>query len=46
VRINADLERFKAKRMGPKTIKVKASHVSLISQPDAIANLILEAVGQ
>jgi hypothetical protein len=30
-----------AKRMGAKTIEVKASHVSLISQPDTIANLIL-----
>lgn len=44
--INSDLERFRAKRMGAKTIEVKASHVSLISQPDAIANLILEAAGQ
>jgi pimeloyl-ACP methyl ester carboxylesterase len=41
--INPDLERFMAKRMGAKTIEVKASHVSLISQPDAIANLILKA---
>jgi pimeloyl-ACP methyl ester carboxylesterase len=41
--INPDLERFMAKRMGAKTIEVKASHVSLISQPDTIANLILEA---
>jgi hypothetical protein len=32
--------------MGAKTIEVKASHVSLISQPDAIANLILAAAGQ
>ena len=44
--INPDLERFMAKRMNAKTIEVKASHVSLISQPDAIANLILEAAGQ
>lgn len=44
--INPDLERFMAKRMGAKTIEVKASHVSLISQPDAITNLILEAAGQ
>jgi pimeloyl-ACP methyl ester carboxylesterase len=44
--INPGLERFMAKRMGAKTIEVKASHVSLISQPDAIANLILEAFGQ
>jgi pimeloyl-ACP methyl ester carboxylesterase len=43
--INPDLERFMAKRMGAKTIEVKASHVSLISQPDTITNLILEAAG-
>jgi pimeloyl-ACP methyl ester carboxylesterase len=41
--INPDLQRFMAKRMGAKTIEVKASHVSLISQPDMIAGLILEA---
>jgi pimeloyl-ACP methyl ester carboxylesterase len=43
--INPDLERFMAKRMGAKTIEVKASHVSLISQPETIASLILEAAG-
>jgi len=43
--INPELERFMAKRMGAETIEVKASHVSLISQPEAIANLILEAAG-
>jgi pimeloyl-ACP methyl ester carboxylesterase len=43
--INPDLERFMAKRMGAKTIEVNASHVSLISQPETIANLILEAAG-
>src|SRR5271156_2537216 len=41
--INPDLERFMAKRMGAKTIEVKASHLSLISHPDEIAALILEA---
>jgi pimeloyl-ACP methyl ester carboxylesterase len=41
--INPDLERFMAKRMGAKTIEVKASHVSLISRPDEITGLILEA---
>ena len=41
--INPDLERFMAKRMGAKTIEVKASHVSLISHPDEITTLILEA---
>jgi pimeloyl-ACP methyl ester carboxylesterase len=44
--INPDLQRFMAKRMGAKTIEVKASHVSLISQPDTITDLILEAAGQ
>jgi pimeloyl-ACP methyl ester carboxylesterase len=44
--INPDLQRFMAKRMGAKTIEVKASHLGLISQPDAIAGLILEAAGQ
>jgi pimeloyl-ACP methyl ester carboxylesterase len=44
--INPDLERFMAKRMGAKTIEVKASHLSLISQPDAISQLILQAAGQ
>ncbi|TBZ14755.1 alpha/beta fold hydrolase [Rhizobium leguminosarum] len=44
--INPDLERFMAKRMGAKTIEVKASHLSLISHPDEIARLIIEAAGQ
>jgi pimeloyl-ACP methyl ester carboxylesterase len=44
--INPDLERFMAKRMGAKTIEVKASHLSLISRPDEITQLILEAAGQ
>jgi pimeloyl-ACP methyl ester carboxylesterase len=44
--INPDLERFMARRMGAKTVEVKASHLSLISRPDDIASLILEAAGQ
>jgi pimeloyl-ACP methyl ester carboxylesterase len=44
--INPDLERFMAKRMGAKTIEVKSSHLSMISHPDTIANLILQAAGQ
>lgn len=44
--INPDLERFMAKRMGAKTIQVKASHLSLITHPHEIARLILEAAGQ
>src|SRR6266702_4091665 len=41
--IHPDLERFMAKRMGANTIEVKASHLSLISHPDVITDLILEA---
>ena len=44
--INPDLERFMAKRMGAKTIERKSSHLSLISHPDEIARLILEAAGR
>ena len=44
--INPDLERFMAKRMGAKTIEVKSSHLSLISHPDEITQLILEATGE
>jgi pimeloyl-ACP methyl ester carboxylesterase len=41
--INPDLERFMAKRMDARTIEVKASHLSLISQPEEISGLILQA---
>ena len=44
--INSDLERFMAKRMGADTIEVKASHLSLISHPQEIADLILKAAGR
>jgi pimeloyl-ACP methyl ester carboxylesterase len=43
--INPELQRFMAKRMNAKTIELKSSHVSLISHPDAIAELIKEAAG-
>jgi pimeloyl-ACP methyl ester carboxylesterase len=42
--INPNLERFMGKRMGAKTIEIEASHLALISHPDAITNLILEAL--
>ena len=42
--INPDLERFMAKRMAAKTTEIEASHLALISHPDAITNLILEAL--
>ncbi|MBB3657167.1 pimeloyl-ACP methyl ester carboxylesterase [Rhizobium sp. BK650] len=44
--INPDLERFMAKRMNATTVELDASHVSLISQPRAVADLILAAAGQ
>jgi pimeloyl-ACP methyl ester carboxylesterase len=44
--INPDLERFLAKRMGATTIELKASHLSLISHPQEIAGLILQAAGR
>jgi pimeloyl-ACP methyl ester carboxylesterase len=40
-----DLERFLAKRMNATTIELNSSHVSLISHPRQIANLILAAAG-
>ena len=43
--IDPDLERFMAKRMGARTIEVNAGHLSLISHPEAITQLILEAAG-
>ncbi|WP_426231716.1 alpha/beta fold hydrolase [Pararhizobium sp. DWP3-4] len=42
---NPDLERFLAKRMDATTVELNSSHVSLISHPREIANLILAAAG-
>jgi pimeloyl-ACP methyl ester carboxylesterase len=44
--INTDLERFMANRMHAHTIELKSSHVSLLSHPAEVANLILEATGE
>lgn len=44
--IDPDLERFMAKRMRATTIEVKASHLSLISHPQEITDLILVAAGR
>jgi pimeloyl-ACP methyl ester carboxylesterase len=41
--IDPDLERFFARRMGAYTVELESSHVSLISHPDAIAELIARA---
>jgi pimeloyl-ACP methyl ester carboxylesterase len=43
--INPDSERFMAKRMGAKTTEIEASHVSFISQPAKIVEIIEEAAG-
>jgi pimeloyl-ACP methyl ester carboxylesterase len=43
--INPDLERFLAKRMNAMTIELDSSHVSLLSHPREIADLILLAAG-
>ena len=44
--IAPELERFLAQRMHAKTIEVNAGHLAMVSQPQAIANLILEAAGR
>ena len=40
-----ELERFLANRMKATTIELKSSHVSLLSHPQEIADLILTAAG-
>lgn len=44
--INPDLERFLAKRMNSTTAELEAGHLSLVSHPKEVADLILAAVGQ
>ena len=44
--INPDLERFMAKRMGATTVELESSHVSLISHPKEVAELILAATNR
>jgi pimeloyl-ACP methyl ester carboxylesterase len=44
--INPDLQRFMAERMNARTIELRSSHLSLISHPREIAELILEASGR
>jgi len=44
--IDPDLERFMARRMGAHTIEIKASHLSLISHPQEVTDLILTAAGR
>jgi len=44
--INPDLERFLAKRMNATTVELNAGHLSLVSHPNEIADLILAAAGR
>jgi pimeloyl-ACP methyl ester carboxylesterase len=44
--IAPDLERFLAKRMNATIVELEAGHLSLVSHPHAIANLILAAAGR
>jgi pimeloyl-ACP methyl ester carboxylesterase len=44
--INPDLERFLAERMGAATVELDAGHLSLVSHPREIADLILAAAGR
>jgi pimeloyl-ACP methyl ester carboxylesterase len=43
--INPDLERFLAKRMNATTVELEAGHLSLVSHPREVADLILAAAG-
>ena len=43
--INPDLERFLAKRMNATTVELDAGHLSLVSHPKEVSDLILQAAG-
>ena len=43
--INPELERFMAKRMNASTIELDASHLSIVSKPNEVAELIIKAAG-
>jgi pimeloyl-ACP methyl ester carboxylesterase len=42
--VSVELERLFAERMGAKTTELNAGHLSLLSQPEAVATVIVEAV--
>jgi pimeloyl-ACP methyl ester carboxylesterase len=44
--INPELERFLAKRMNATTVELDAGHLSLVSHPKEVADLILAAAGR
>ncbi|MCL7493148.1 hypothetical protein M8I34_17280 [Streptomyces sp. MCA2] len=41
--INPDQERFEAKRAGSHTVEIDFSHVAMISHPEAVTDLALQA---
>lgn len=41
--VHPDLERFVAKRMGASTVELSSSHVPMLSQPDAVLDVIRNA---
>ncbi len=41
--INPDLERFEARRAGSHTVEIDSSHAAMISHPDAVTDLVLQA---
>ncbi|MFP5515799.1 MAG: alpha/beta fold hydrolase [Alphaproteobacteria bacterium] len=43
--VSVELEREFARRMNARITELKASHLSLLSQPDAVTAVIMEAVG-
>jgi len=41
--VNPELERFAAKRMGATTVELRSSHVPMLSQPNAVLDVIRNA---
>ncbi|MET8249621.1 alpha/beta hydrolase [Streptomyces sp. NPDC005202] len=41
--INPDQERFEAKRAGSHTVEIDSSHVAMVSHPEAVTDLVLQA---
>ena len=41
--VNPELERFVAKRMGAKTVELQSSHVPMLSEPEAVLQVIRDA---
>lgn len=44
--VSVDLQRELAKKLNARTTELKASHMSLLSQPEAVASVILDAVAE